>query len=233
MGHDDRRGVASEATAHPSLRSIHDRRDDTIDSIDTALRASGKVTEAQRRDALQLIRSRSRKYPDDPYMSDVSARFVVGHALEDAGIHRDERLDIVEAHVGTEPEKDTDNAGASSASKIFLIDTSGSMREHEEKIEVLLEPVQERDVVVTTSFRDEPPINVESDRSEGVDVPLDFHGSTPLADALEGILEVADLPIVIITDGYPNDADRYEQVKGTTDRQIREINLLEEVASDT
>lgn len=66
----------------------------TIEAVDQRLEADGKTDDQTRRDAVHLIRTRAEDYETDPDMGDVGPKFIVEHALEDAGVHREVRMAV-------------------------------------------------------------------------------------------------------------------------------------------
>lgn len=108
--------------------------------------------------------------------------------------------------------------------RTYLLDVSGSMTGYEEEIQELLKGTFREDLIVTTVHREDPPIEVVSDVGESVEVELEFRGSTPLSEAVEEVDGLVSGPIVIVSDGMPNDVVKYKRVKERANR-VSEINM--------
>ena len=68
--------------------------EEMVEDVATALDLQPEVSEQVAQDAIQLILTRAREFPREGM--DVDAEFIVTHALEDAGVGREERLAIVD-----------------------------------------------------------------------------------------------------------------------------------------
>lgn len=80
-------------TAEPRLEAIMIVSEETIDRVESYLKGSGKISTEQRNEAIDLLKQRSKEWDDDLRMS-ADPDFIVYHALEDAGVPREERLAV-------------------------------------------------------------------------------------------------------------------------------------------